>query len=148
MSDERVAETPEERRAYLNDFARGKHPGMVGVEVLSCEAHEVTGRLDVTAELVAGTGFLWAPVIITLADWLCACGTPPNMKEGAESFTTVEFKSNFMGTVREGGAIFGRARPVHVGRTTQVWDVEISDEATERTIALFRCTQMILFPRS
>jgi uncharacterized protein (TIGR00369 family) len=70
------------------------------------------------------------------------------MKEGAESFTTVELKTNFMGTVRQGGAIFGRARPVHVGRTTQVWDVEVSNEATGRTIALFRCTQMILYPRS
>ncbi len=147
MSEDDAVQTPEERKAYLNEFAKGKHPGMVGVEVLSCEAHEVTGRLDVTEELVAGTGYLWAPVIVTLADWLCACGTPPNMKEGAESFTTVEFKSNFMGTVREGGAIFGRARPVHVGRTTQVWDVEITDEASERTIALFRCTQMILYPR-
>ncbi len=141
-------QTPEERVRWLNEFASKKHPGMVGVEILSCEPHEVTGRLDVGEELVAGTGFLWAPVIITLADWLCAAGTPSNMKEGAESFTTIELKTNFLGSVRAGGAIFGRARPVHVGRTTQVWDVEVSDEATERTIALFRCTQMILFPRS
>ena len=141
-------ETSAERVAYLNEFASKKHPGIVGVEILSCEAHEVTGRLDVGEEVVAGTGFLWAPVIVTLADWLCAAGTPRNMKEGAESFTTVELKTNFMGTVRQGGAIFGRARPVHVGRTTQVWDVEVSNEATGRTIALFRCTQMILYPRS
>jgi 1,4-dihydroxy-2-naphthoyl-CoA hydrolase len=143
-----TTQTSEERVAQLNDFASKKHPGMVGVEILTCEPHEVTGRVDVTQELVAGTGFLWAPVVVTLADWLCAAGTPPNMKEGASSFTTVEFKSNFMGTVREGGAIFGRARPVHVGRTTQVWDVEVSDEANGRTIALFRATQMILFPRT
>jgi len=133
--------------AELNEFAREKHPGMVGVEVLSCEAEEVTGRLDVSEDLVAGTGFLWAPVVVTLADWLCACGTPPNMPSEASSFTTVEFKSNFLGSVAAGGAIHGRARPAHVGRTTQVWDVDVSDEATGRTIALFRCTQMILYPR-
>lgn len=127
----------------LNEFARERHPGMVGVEVLACEADEVTGRLDVRGELVAGTGYLWAPVVVTLADWLCACGTPLNAPEDTV-FTTVEFKSNFLGTVREGGAIFGRARPVHVGRTTQVWDVEVSDEKTGRKIALFRATQMIL----
>ena len=133
----------EERVRNLNDFARDRHPGMVGVEVLRCEADEVTGRLDVRHELVAGTGFLWAPVVVTLADWLCACGTPLHM--GADDvFTTVEFKSNFLGTVREGGAIFGRARPAHVGRTTQVWDVEVSDEKSGKTIALFRATQMIL----
>ncbi len=132
-----------ERVSRLNEFASDRHPGMVGVEILTCEAQEVTGRLDVRAELVAGTGFLWAPVVVTLADWLCAAGTPLNAPEGS-SFTTIEFKSNFLGTVREGGAIFGRARPVHTGRTTQVWDVEVSDEKTLRTIALFRATQMIL----
>ena len=135
MSDERVEQ--------LNEFARERHPGMVGVEILTCEPEEVTGRLDVRGELVAGTGFLWAPVVVTLADWLVACGTPLHM-EPDDLFTTLEFKSNFLGTVREGGAIRGCARPAHVGRTTQVWDVEVTDEATGRTIALFRGTQMIL----
>jgi len=133
----------EERVRSLNEFARDRHPGMVGVEVLTCEREEVTGRLDVRHELVAGTGYLWAPVVVTLADWLCACGTPLHM-EPDDLFTTVEFKSNFLGTVREGGAIRGRARPAHVGRTTQVWDVEVVDEATGKAIALFRATQMIL----
>jgi len=135
MSEQRVQE--------LNEFARGRHPGMVGVEVLSCEPDEVTGRLAVRGDLVAGTGYLWAPVVVTLADWLVACGTPLHT-EPDDGFTTIEFKSNFLGTVREGGAIFGRARPAHIGRTTQVWDVEVSDEAKGRTIALFRGTQMIL----
>jgi len=133
----------DDRVGRLNDFARDRHPGMVGVEVLTCEPHEVTGRLDVRRELVAGTGYLWAPVIVTLADWLVACGTPLHT-EPDDLFTTIEFKSNFLGTVAEGGAIVGRARPAHVGRTTQVWDVEVADEATGRTIALFRGTQMIL----
>lgn len=139
MADERVRS--------LNEFARRKHPGLVGIEVLSVEAELVTGRMPVTNEVVAGTGFLWAPVIITLADWLCACGMEPNLPSGA-SFTTVELKANFLGTVREGGAAFGRAWPVHRGRTTHVWDVEVSDEATKKVIALFRCTQMILQARA
>ncbi len=135
-----------DRLAYLNDFASKKHPGLIGVEVLSCEPELVTGRLPVTEPLVAGTGFLWAPVVITLADWLCACGIGPHLPEGA-SFTTLEIKTNFLRTVREGGSILGRAWPVHRGRTTHVWDVEVSDESNGKVIALFRCTQMILQPR-
>lgn len=135
-----------ERVAWLNDFARERHPGLVGVEVLTCEPELVTGRLPVTAPLVAGTGFLWAPVVITLADWLCAAGIGQHLPEGA-TFTTLEIKTNFTGTVREGGSVLGRARPVHRGRSTHVWDVEASDEATGKVIALFRCTQMILQPR-
>ena len=130
-----------------NEFAKHKHPGMVGVEVLTCDPDLVTGRLSVTEPLVAGTGFLWAPVVITLADWLCAAGMRPHLPEGA-GFTTIEMKANFLGTVRKGGSITGRARPVHLGRTTHVWDVEVADEANGKVIALFRCTQMILHPRS
>ncbi len=136
-----------ERVESLNEFAREKHPGLVGVEVLTCGPDLVTGRLDVTGALVAGTGFLWAPVVVTLADWLCACGIGGSLPEGA-SFTTIEIKTNFLGTVREGGAIVGKAWAVHQGRTTQVWDVEVSDESNGKVIALFRCTQMVLHPRS
>ena len=136
-----------ERLQQINDFARAKHPGLVGVEVLSCEPELVTGRLPVTEPLVAGTGFLWGPVVITLADWLCATGIGPHLPEGA-SFTTLEIKANFLGTVRKGGAIFGKAWPVHRGRTTHVWDVEVSDESNGKLIALFRCTQMVLHPKA
>ncbi len=136
----------QERVDSLNEFASRKHPGIVGVEILTCERDLVTGRLPVSDEVVAGTGFLWAPVVITLADWLCAAGIGEHLGED-ESFTTVELKTNFLGTVREGGAIRAKAWPVHAGRTTHVWDVEVSNEANDQTIALFRCTQMILRTR-
>jgi 1,4-dihydroxy-2-naphthoyl-CoA hydrolase len=64
----------------------------------------------------------------------------------ATGFTTIELKSNFLGTVREGG-VTCEARLVHGGRTTQVWDAEVKAEATGKTLALFRCTQMILYPK-
>lgn len=135
-----------ERVDFLNDFARTKHPGMVGVEVLTCEPELVTGRVRVEEPLVAGTGYLWAPVVITLADWLCACGIGAHLPEGA-SFTTLEIKTNFVGTARQGSSILGTARPVHLGRSTHVWDVEVADESSGKVIALFRCTQMVLLPR-
>lgn len=135
-----------QRVEELNDFARQKHPGHVGVEILSCEATEVTGQLVVRDDVVAGTGFLWAPVVITLADWLCAAGTPLNIPDGADaSFTTVELKTNFIGSARTGETVIARAVPAHVGRTTQVWDVEVSNQTRDRVIALFRATQMILY---
>jgi len=133
----------EDRVRGLNDFASRKHPGQVGVVLETCEADLVTGRMTVTEPVIAGTGFLWAPVVITLADWLCAAGMGPNLQEG-ESFTTVELKTNFLGSAKKGHVVSGRATPAHRGRTTHVWDVEIRNETTDRVIALFRCTQMIL----
>ena len=117
------------------------------MQVLSCTPSLVTGRIPVTAPLIAGTGFLWAPVVIALADTLCAYGCGENRPAGAQSFTTIELKTNFLGTVEQGGVIAGRATPVHLGRTTQVWDAIVIDEASGKPIALFRCTQLILYPR-
>lgn len=85
----------------LNAFTANKHPGHVGVSLTYCDADRVEGQLTVTEPVIAGTGFLWAPVVITLADWLCAAGMSPNLPEGA-SFTTVELKTNFLGSAREG----------------------------------------------
>lgn len=131
----------------LNAFTANKHPGHVGVSLTYCDADRVEGQLTVTEPVIAGTGFLWAPVVITLADWLCAAGMSPNLPEGA-SFTTVELKTNFLGSAREGEVVSGVARPAHKGRTTHVWDVEVKNETSGKNIALFRCTQMILYPKT
>lgn len=136
----------EELVARMNAFTANKHPGHVGVSLTHCEADRVEGQLTVTEPVVAGTGFLWAPVVITLADWLCAAGMSPNLRED-ESFTTVELKTNFLGSAKVGDVVSGVARPAHRGRTTHVWDVEVKNEATGKIIALFRCTQMILTRR-
>jgi 1,4-dihydroxy-2-naphthoyl-CoA hydrolase len=88
---------------------------------------------------------LHAATIICLADTTCGFGTMAHLPKGAESFTTIELKTNFLGTVRKGG-IHCEAQLEHSGRTLQVWDAVVTDEALGQTIALFRCTQMILWP--
>lgn len=137
-----------ERVKYLNEFGRDRLPGMLGLEILSCTREGVTGRIPVTAPLIAGTGYLWAPVVIALADTLCAYGTGETRPPESQSFTTVELKTNFLGTVAEGDAILGEASPAHLGRTTQIWDAIVMNEANRQQIALFRCTQLILYPRA
>ncbi len=132
---------------HLNAFTANKHPGHVGVSLTRCEADLVEGGLTVSEPVVAGTGFLWAPVVITLADWLCAAAMSANLEPGV-SFTTVELKTNFLGSAKVGEHVSGRATPQHKGRSTQVWDVEVRNDDTDRVIALFRCTQMLLYPKT
>lgn len=133
----------EELVQNLNAFAAAKHPGMIGVRLTRCEADIVEGNLTVREPVVAGTGFLWAPVVITLADWLCAAAMSANLQQD-ESFTTIELKTNFLGSAQVGEVVTGRATPQHRGRSTHVWDVEVCNKDRGRVIALFRCTQMIL----
>ena len=130
----------------LNERGSKTLPGLIGLEIVRAERGRLSSRLDLRDELMAPNGYLHAATVIALADTSCGYGTFVNLPEGAQSFTTVELKSNFVGTKRE-GAIACEAELVHGGRTTQVWDATVSDEEDGKPIALFRCTQMILYPR-
>ncbi len=124
----------------------GRLPGLIGIELLSVEEGLMRAQVKVRDELLAPNGFLHAATIVALADTMCGYGCVAHLPEGAENFTTVELKSNHLGTARE-GTIYVEARPVHLGRTTQVWDAVVSHVETKKTIALFRCTQMVLWPK-
>jgi 1,4-dihydroxy-2-naphthoyl-CoA hydrolase len=130
----------------LNERGVGTLPGLIGIEVLEAEQGRLEGRLELREELMAPNGYLHAATIVALADTSCGYGTFVSLPEGASGFTTVELKSNFLGTKRE-GAIECEARMVHGGRATQVWDATVNDEVSGKTLALFRCTQMILYPQ-
>ena len=130
----------------LNERGMGTLPGLIGLTILDAEEGWISSRLDLREELMAPNGYLHAATVIALADTSCGYGTFVNLPEAAEGFTTIELKSNFVGTKR-GGAIGCEAKLVHGGRTTQVWDANVSDEESGKPIALFRCRQMILYPR-
>lgn len=133
-------------REYFNGFGQGHLPGLLGVEIVTVTREAVESRMAVRREVMAPNGFLHAASVIALADTSCGYGCLATLPQGARGFTTVELKANFLGTARE-GAIACRATPVHLGRTTQVWDALISNEASGAKIALFRCTQMVLWPK-
>ena len=114
---------------------------------VAIDESNVTAELDIRAELLAPNGYLHAATVIALADTACGYGCLAHLPEGASGFTTIELKSNFLGTALE-GTLSCVARPVHRGRNTQVWDATVRRKADSGTIALFRCTQMILWPKA
>lgn len=122
-------------------------PGLVGFELLSIAPERLLCRLAVRRELMAPNGYLHGATVIALADTACGYGAIANLPEGASGFTTIELKSNFLASAKAGEAVACEARLVHGGRRTQVWDAEATNRTSGRTMALFRCTQMILYPR-
>jgi 1,4-dihydroxy-2-naphthoyl-CoA hydrolase len=130
----------------LNERGVGTLPGLIGFEVLEAEEGRLATRLELRDELMALNGYLHAAAIVALADTYCGYGTFVSLPEGAEAFTTVELKSNFLGT-RRSGVIACEAILAHGGRTTQVWDATVTDEQDGQRLALLRCTQLILYPR-
>jgi len=131
----------------LNAISVGAFPGLLGLEILEYERGRVAAALRVRSELLAPNGFLHAAVIIGLADTACGYGCRALLPEGSIGFTTIELKSNFLSTAWD-GEIETLAHAVHAGRTTQVWDAEVTHRQTDKTIALFRCTQAVLWPRT
>jgi 1,4-dihydroxy-2-naphthoyl-CoA hydrolase len=122
----------------------GYLPGHLGLDWSEIRQGFVRGHFEVGRQHLAPNGYLHAAAVVALADTACGYGCLASLPEGdANGFTTVELKANFIGTALEG--IFScEARLLHGGRTTQVWDAEVKSEVSGKTIALFRCTQMLL----
>lgn len=127
--------------------AAGTLPDHLGMELISLTPTEVVAELAVRREVMAPNGFLHAGALVTLADTCCGYGCAASLPPSSSGFTTIELKSNHLGTLRE-GRVRCVARPVHTGRTTQVWDATVTDAATAKALVLFRCTQMVLYPKA
>lgn len=129
---------------HYNAIQKGTLPGVLGLSITAIGEDGVHATMAITPVHMAPNGFLHAASIITLADTCCGYGCMSRLPTGANGFTTIELKSNFLGTALE-GSIECHARPVHLGGTTQVWDATVT--AKGKTLALFRCTQMVLRPK-
>jgi uncharacterized protein (TIGR00369 family) len=150
--------------AELNALSPGTFPGLLGFTVTAAERGRVRATLAVRPEFLAPNGFLHAAVVVAAADTACGYGCRSTLPEGSTGFTTVELKSNFLATALEGVLVVD-AWSVHAGRTTQLWDAEVralpggtaaaggptgsgDDVTSARLLAVFRCTQLVLWPRA
>jgi uncharacterized protein (TIGR00369 family) len=132
--------------AHFNQFGKEHFPGFVGLVITEVSEGLVKGELDLRKALLAPNGYLHAGVVIAFTDTLAGYGCVAHLPEGAQNFTTVELKTNFLGTATQ-GRLYGEARAVHLGRTTQVWDATVMHGSERRRLALFRCTQLVIYPK-
>jgi uncharacterized protein (TIGR00369 family) len=130
----------------FNQRAAGHLPGYLGIVIRDVGADGVCAELPVRTALMAPNGYLHAASVVALADTSCGCGCIANLPEGATGFTTVELKSNHVGTAQD-GLLLCHATVAHKGRTTQVWDAVVTHRESGKTVGLFRCTQMILYAK-
>ncbi len=137
---------PDVSIAVFNERGSEYLPGYLGIEITRLAQDSLSSRMPVRKLHFAPNDFLHAASIVALADTSCGYATLAHLPAGAQSFTTIELKSNHLGTVRD-GSIACVATAQHLGKNTQVWDAVVTDEASGRKIALFRCTQMILWPK-
>jgi 1,4-dihydroxy-2-naphthoyl-CoA hydrolase len=127
----------------INDHSHGTLSDILGLDFVEITPQKVLSRMTITQKHRSQTGYLHAATVIAMADTTCGCGTHINLPEDNNGFTTLELKSNFLGTLKE-GVLFCEAVPEHIGRTSQIWSATVTDGAGKK-IALFRCSQIILY---
>jgi uncharacterized protein (TIGR00369 family) len=132
--------------AYFNHLSQNHLPGHLGIEVTAIGDQTLHAQLEVKPHHLAPNGYMHAGSLVTLADTAAGYGCIAHLPAGASGFTTIELKSNHLGTVHE-GRVSCTAQLIHAGRTTQVWDAVVTSEKTGKKLVLFRCTQMILYPK-
>jgi 1,4-dihydroxy-2-naphthoyl-CoA hydrolase len=129
---------------YLNSLGDGRLPGYLGVVITDVRPGVLLAELPLREQLFAPNGYLHAGSVVTLADTAAGYACLAHLPEGA-TFTTLELKVNFVRALRE-GVLRCEARAVHLGRTTHVWDAIVRGDADELPVAVFRCTQLVLYP--
>jgi uncharacterized protein (TIGR00369 family) len=130
----------------LNRRGTGFLPGYMGIMFTQLSDAELHAEIAIKPHHIAPNSYLHAGTVITLADTACGYGCLSKLPEDATGFTTIELKSNFLGTARQ-GTLAVIARPQHLGRTTQLWDAVVTHKDTGKTVALFRCTQLVLYDK-
>src|SRR5690606_20767869 len=130
----------------LTQSGRDMLPGSMGFEIVELGPGRASMRVDIRTDHLAPNGYMRAGAVLALADTTAAFGCVANLPEWATTFTIIAWKTHYLATLMD-VTLVTEGRMVHGGRTTQLWDVEVLDEATGKTLALFRCTQLILYPR-
>jgi uncharacterized protein (TIGR00369 family) len=135
---------PEITAAVLNARARGQFAGLVGIEVVDLGDAGLRSRLVLRPDLLAANGYVHAATLVALADTTCGFGALAFLPDGARSYATLELHSSFVGAARD-GAVLCAATPTELGRQTQSWEAVCVTEGDGRRLAVFRCTQLVLY---
>lgn len=127
------------------DYPGGGLPEHLGLRVRAAGAGWIEMGLEIAPHHSRpGLAGLHAGTLVTLADTACGFGCRDALPDGASGFSTIELKTNFLGAAEQ-GALLCRAEAEHLGRTTQIWSAKVRHVETDRVLALFRCTQLVLY---
>lgn len=127
--------------AAINENTATAH---LGIEFLEVGDDFISARVPVDSRTQQPYGLLHGGVSVVLAETLGSCGAAYASPEGHRA-VGLDINANHLKGVTSGW-VTGVARPVHIGRTTQVWQIELRDDGGELT-CVSRITMAMLAPR-
>ena len=125
----------------VNERLKDTMADLIGLRVTHAEPRRVAGEITMRAELSQPYGYIRGGALMTLMDTVAGMASTLNLAPD-HGFLTVEFKINFLRSVRQ-GRVVAEATAVHIGRRTHVWQVTAHDEEG-RQLALASLTQLVI----
>lgn len=133
---------------HLNEIGRrylAARIGIIATHATATPTPTVTLQMKLRSAHLAPHDYVHGGAIILLADTACGYGSFAILPANASGFFTIESKTSHLGAVQR-GVLECTARARHVGRSTHVWDAEVIELGSGKLIAMFRCTQLLLYP--
>jgi 1,4-dihydroxy-2-naphthoyl-CoA hydrolase len=116
---------------------------LMGVKITSAASDRIVGEIVVRPDLCTSGQIMHGGAIMAFADALGAIGAFMNLPEGAKGTTTIESKTNFLGSARESETMTGETIPIQIGKRLSVWQTRIT-RSDGKAVALVTQTQLVL----
>ena len=124
--------------AMINSTREGSVWEILDIKLVTAEKDRVVATMPIGPHHLQQAGYLHGGISITLAESIASLGTVLNIDASKQMAFGLEINANHLRPKRD-GQLTGVATPIHRGRTTQVWDVQITDE-NDKLICVSRCT--------
>lgn len=128
--------------AQLNTMLRSGLVGHLGIEFTGIGDDWIAARMPVDARTHQPAGILHGGASVALAETLGSTAANLAVDRDTKLCVGLEINANHLRVVRE-GFVTGTARPLHIGRTTQVWEIRIEDDEA-RLVCVSRLTMAVL----
>lgn len=133
---------PLDRLAWLHALGGRGLQDALGIEVTELTPSRVVATMPVDERTRQPFGLLHGGASVALAETVASLGAFANIDPTKFAAVGIEINANHIRSKRD-GIVRGTGTPVHIGRTTQLWSIEIVDE-TDRLICVSRCTLAIV----
>ena len=126
----------------LNQMNRGNMVGFLGIEFTEVGADYVCARMPVDERTRQPMGLLHGGASVALAETLGSLAAYCTIDAEKQYCVGLDINANHVRGV-SAGFVYGKAAPLHLGRSTQVWEIRITDEAG-KLVCISRLTMAVL----
>lgn len=115
----------------------------IGIEIIEVTKEKVIATMPVHGPTRQPYGLLHGGASVVLAETVASVGSMNLVDAETEAAVGLEINANHIRSVRDGN-VTAVGKPLHIGRTTHIWEVKITDEATGKLVCVSRCTIAVI----